>query len=125
MDALGDGRFAPDGAGVGTTTAYVRAERSGTKKMGGNGRVYQIGFIADDGNGGACSGEVLVGVPHDQNTAPIDDGALYDSGASVNRYTASTTRSAQIGRFFIASGLMRLVQMVRSKRPGNINKLAT
>ena len=79
VDALGDGRFAPDGAGVGTTTAYVRAERSGTKKMGGNGRVYQIGFIADDGNGGACSGEVLVGVPHEQNTAPIDDGALYDS----------------------------------------------
>ena len=79
VDAFGDGRFAPDGAGVGGSTAYVRAERSGTKKVSGNGRVYHIGFTADDGNGGACSGEVLVGVPHDQNTAPIDDGALYDS----------------------------------------------
>jgi hypothetical protein len=79
VDALGDGRFAPDGAGVGSSTAYVRAERSGTKKVAGNGSVYHIGFSADDSNGGACIGEVLVGAPHDKNAAPIDDGALYDS----------------------------------------------
>ncbi len=79
MDALGDGRFAPDGAGVGTPTAYLRAERSGAKTVPGNGRVYHIGFTAADGNGAACSGEVVVGVPHDQHAAPIDDGALYDS----------------------------------------------
>ncbi len=79
VDALGDGRFAPDGAGVGSSTAYVRAERSGTNKVAGNGRVYHIGFSADDSNGGACTGEVLVGVPHDKHAAPIDDGALYDS----------------------------------------------
>lgn len=79
VDASGDGRFAPDGAGVGSAIAYVRAERSGTKKVAGNGRVYHIGFTADDGNGAACDGSVLVGVPHDQNAAPIDDGPSYDS----------------------------------------------
>jgi hypothetical protein len=79
VDALGDGRFAPDGADVGGSTAYVRAERSGTKKLSGNGRVYHIGFTAEDGNGATCSGEVLAGVPHDRNSPPIDDGALYDS----------------------------------------------
>jgi hypothetical protein len=43
--------------------------------------VYHIGFSADDGNGGSCSGVVNVGVPHDQGgqSQPIDDGPLYDS----------------------------------------------
>jgi streptogramin lyase len=82
VDTYGDGRFTPDGMGVDTSTAEVRAERSGTKKVPGNGRVYHISFTADDGQGGACSGEVLVGVPHDQGgDPPVDDGALYDSTA--------------------------------------------
>ena len=79
VDSFGDGRFSPDGAGVGTVTAELRAERSGTKKVPGNGRVYHVEFTADDSDGAACSGEVLVGVPHNQNADPIDDGALYDS----------------------------------------------
>jgi hypothetical protein len=81
VDTLGDGSFTPDGQGVGTDTAEVRAERVGTKQIPGNGRVYHIGFTADDGLGGTCSGEVLVGVPHDQGQrdVPVDDGALYDS----------------------------------------------
>lgn len=71
-----DGKFAPDGQGIGTSTATVRAERDGS----GNGRVYHITFDADDGNGGTCSGEVFVSVPHDQSGAPaVDDGAAYDS----------------------------------------------
>jgi len=76
-NGLGDGDTSPDGAGVGTSTAQVRAERSGT----GNGRVYHVGFTADDGHGGSCAGTVLVGVPHDQGPGqiPVDDGALYDS----------------------------------------------
>lgn len=73
---LGDGDQTPDGAGVGTDTAQVRAERSGI----GDGRVYHISFTADDGNGGTCTGEVLVSVPHDQNgAAAVDQGALFDS----------------------------------------------
>ena len=80
VDLTGDGSFVPDGQGVGSTTAEVRAERDGS----GNGRVYHIGFTADDGNGGTCTGEVLVGVPHSQSDkgAPVDDGALYDSTGS-------------------------------------------
>lgn len=79
VDTYGDGRFTPDGRGLGTEIAEVRAERSGTPKMPGDGRVYHIGFTASDGRGGSCSGEVLVAVPHDQATAAVDGGALHDS----------------------------------------------
>jgi uncharacterized repeat protein (TIGR01451 family) len=74
---IGSGSFVPDCRGVGADAAQVRSEREGP----GNGRVYHIGFSADDGRGGACSGEVLVGVPHeiDPYVAPVDDGSLYDS----------------------------------------------
>ncbi len=75
VDAPGSGNTSPDGRGVGTSTAEVRAERT----AGGNGRVYHIIFTADDGNSGICSGEVLVGVPHDKKDTPIDDGPLFDS----------------------------------------------
>jgi hypothetical protein len=69
------GNTSPDGQGVGTTTAQVRAERVES----GNGRVYHIGFTANDGLGGICSGEVLVYAPVGRNSTAIDDGALYDS----------------------------------------------
>ena len=77
VDSSGDGSFSPDGAGVCSSNAYVRAERAGS----GNGRVYHIGFTAEDGMGGACSGEVLVSVPKSQgsNGAAVDDGAMFDS----------------------------------------------
>jgi hypothetical protein len=78
VDTFGDGSFSPDGQGVGTDTAAVRAERVG----GGNGRVYHIGFSAT-ADQHACSGEVIVGVPHDEEGDPVDDGALYDSTAST------------------------------------------
>lgn len=76
---LGAGDTAPDGAGVGTSTAHVRAERAGT----GNGRVYHIAFTASDGYGRSCTGEVKVGVPHDQKGNAIDDGSLFDSTVSL------------------------------------------
>lgn len=82
VDTFGDGSFTPDGQGVGTSIAEVRAERSGTKKVPGDGRVYHIGFTADDGHGGTCTSEVTVGVPHDQGkkgSTPIDGGTLFDS----------------------------------------------
>ncbi len=71
------GANAPDGKGVGTSTAQVRAERLGS----GDGRVYHIGFTADDGDGGSCSGSVTVGVPHDQGSGStaVDGGPLFDS----------------------------------------------
>jgi PKD repeat protein len=79
VNTYGDGDTARDGRGIGTTVAEIRAERSGTKKVPGNGRVYHIGFTANDGRGATCSGSVAVVVPHDVNDIPIDDGALYDS----------------------------------------------
>lgn len=76
-EAVGSGNSAPDGKGIGTNTAQVRAERDGS----GNGRVYHIFYTADDGNGGECEGEVTVCVPHDQGQGANcgDGGALYDS----------------------------------------------
>jgi hypothetical protein len=48
------------------------------------GKVEVNGNTLDDGNGGTCSCDVLVGVPHDQGrgSAPVDDGLLYDSTGS-------------------------------------------
>lgn len=86
LDTFGDGSFEPDGAGLGTSVAQVRAERSGTKKVPGNGRVYVIHFEASDGKGGVCRGMVRTCVPHDQGKKEqcIDDGQRYNSvtGAS-------------------------------------------
>src|SRR5262249_61277867 len=53
-DGPGDGNTCPDGAGIGTSTAQVRAERSAQ----GDGRVYTIYFTASDGNGGGSPGSV-------------------------------------------------------------------
>ena len=78
-DTNGDGAFTPDASGVGSDTASVRAERVGTRRVPGDGRVYHIGYTADDGHGGTCSGTVLVGVPHDVKDTPVDGGALFDS----------------------------------------------
>jgi hypothetical protein len=72
----GDGDTCPDAAGVGDDeTVAVRAERSGR----GDGRVYHVTFAADDENGGTCTGEVHVCVPHDEGGACGDQGALVDS----------------------------------------------
>ena len=79
VDTFGDGTFAPDGMGVGTAIAEVRAERSGSPNVPGNGRVYHIGFTATDALGGSCSGVVMTGVPHDKKDIPVDEGPLFDS----------------------------------------------
>jgi hypothetical protein len=74
VNDVGDGSTGPDASGVGTDTAQVRAERSGT----GDGRVYEISFSATAG-GATCSGQVKVGVPHDKKDIPVDSGQQYDS----------------------------------------------
>lgn len=72
VNAPGAGNTAPD-ATITATGAQLRAERTG----GGNGRVYELHFTAADGKGGTCFGEVTVGVPHDKQDTPVDDGQLY------------------------------------------------
>jgi hypothetical protein len=76
-NGTGDGDTSPDGQGIGSSTAQVRAERAG----GGNGRYYHISFSASDGQGGSCTGLVKVSVPKNQgkNGAAVDDGPLYNS----------------------------------------------
>jgi hypothetical protein len=76
-DGLGDGHTCPDGEGIGTSTAQLRAERSAS--IGGNGRVYAICFTASDGRGGTCQGSVTVGVPRSSNRSFVNDGANFDS----------------------------------------------
>jgi streptogramin lyase len=86
--AKGSGHSCPDGKGVGTSTAFVRSERSGPS----DGRVYHIDFTATDTQNQTCMGEVTVCVPHDQghgathkHSRPtpggncIDEGPIYDS----------------------------------------------
>jgi hypothetical protein len=81
VNGLGDGTTCPDGSGIGTSTASVRAERTGDPNVPGDGRVYHVRFSASDGRGGSCLGEVTTCVPHDQRPghACIDEGALFDS----------------------------------------------
>jgi len=78
----GGGQKEPDAEGVGTTTAGVRAERLGS----GDGRVYHVSFVADDGAGGECTGTVSVCVPHDQGAGHrcVDQGPLFDSTGGPN-----------------------------------------
>ena len=82
VNALGSGNTAPDGSGVGTPTAYVRAERAGP----GTGRIYFISFSATDTSGYQCSGMVQAFVPHDQGQGftPTDTGQRYDSTVLAN-----------------------------------------
>ena len=99
VNGTGDGDTAPDGAGIGTPTAQVRAERAGK----GNGRVYHIGFTATDSSNNTCSGTVTVSVPKSQgkNGAAVDDGALYDS-TDANRVASSASFAVDlVERMFI------------------------
>lgn len=81
VNGPGDRDTSPDGSGVGTNTAQVRAERSERPSAPGDGRMYHIHFEVSDGEGGVCSGLVNVGVPQDRRpgTVIVDGGELYDS----------------------------------------------
>ena len=59
VDEPGSGNTDPDAQ---LDPLAVRAERSGQ----GDGRIYTIHFVADDGHGGTCDGVVEVCVPHDR-----------------------------------------------------------
>jgi hypothetical protein len=75
VQGLGDGDSSPDAVLQGDT-ALLRAERAGN----GNGRVYRVSFMADDGHGGQCTGAVTVCVPHDRRPGIcVVDGQQYDS----------------------------------------------
>ena len=75
VNGRGDANTSPDGAGVGTDTAEVRAERSGK----GDGRVYSIVFSASDEEGATCTGSVEVDVPHDKKDPAVNSGTTFNS----------------------------------------------
>jgi len=75
VNAKGDGKTSPDGEITGDNTVDLRAESSGN----GDGRIYVVTITAYDGNGASCSGDVIIGVPHDKKFNPIDSEVRYDS----------------------------------------------
>lgn len=79
-NTVGDGNTSVDGAvSSDRTTAFVRAERSGTPQVPGDGRVYRILFTAT-AKSLSCSGVINVGVPHDQRgTPPVASLTWYNS----------------------------------------------
>jgi hypothetical protein len=79
-----DGHKLVDGNGVGTPTAFVRAERS----RHGTGRIYFISFTATDTSALSCSNTVEVYVPReiDQGSNPTDTGKQYDSTVPAARH---------------------------------------
>jgi hypothetical protein len=81
VDALGSGNTWVDGNGVGTPTAFVRAERAGP----GTGRLYFIAYTATNSANLSCSGVVKTWVPHDmgQGYIPVDTGLRVDSTLPV------------------------------------------
>jgi hypothetical protein len=72
----GEDTTSPD-AVIQAGSASVRAERLGS----GNGRVYHLAFQASNSQGGTCTGDVTVGVPHSlgKGVIAIDSGPAYDS----------------------------------------------
>jgi FG-GAP repeat protein len=105
-DGTGDGHTCPDGQGIGTSTAQIRAERSGQ----GNGRVYTIFFTASDGNGGSCQNSVTVCVPRTNNGSCTNGGAIFDStdcsGFSGIRSSGSRSSGSQFCLLHILSHLL-------------------
>ena len=76
VNGLGDGDVSPDAVIQSQGTVLLRAERSGR----GNGRVYEVHFMADDGHDGHCDGKVKVCAPHDrQPVTCVDDGQRFDA----------------------------------------------
>jgi hypothetical protein len=74
LNGLGDGDTSPD-AVISDGLVMVRAERAG----GGDGRVYQITYQAEDSFGESCMGTVTVCVPHSKKSGCIDSGQVFDS----------------------------------------------
>lgn len=94
--AIGSGHTEPDARGLGYPEAQLRAERDGT----GDGRIYEIAFIALDGRGGLTPGSVSVCVPHDNSGLS----QCKDSGVRYDSFTGALLDSAtgKVGRFWQA-----------------------
>ncbi len=99
VNGAGDGDTSPDAAGLGTCVAQLRAERGGTTKLPGNGRVYTVWFTATDRYGGSSRGRVTVSVPRNQS----ESGSAIDDGQTVDSITGQSV--AGIGKTSFAGGI--------------------
>jgi len=68
-DDVGDGHHQPD-VEFGDKSVQVRSERQG----GGDGRVYRLGYAAEDSDGNVVEGSCTVVVPHDQSGGEAMEG---------------------------------------------------
>jgi len=93
VEGRGDGNTCPDGAGVGSDIASIRAERADS----GDGRVYQIAFEANDGKGGTCTGTAAVCVPHDAGGSCVDGGTLVDATTPANCTSVMVSTVSPLG----------------------------
>lgn len=74
VNGLGDGNHEPDIQNLGCDSVELRAERSGNE----NGRVYHLGWRAEDDDGNVVEGVCTVRVQHDQSgRVAVDDGEAY------------------------------------------------
>ncbi|MEW6751268.1 MAG: cadherin-like domain-containing protein [Candidatus Latescibacterota bacterium] len=112
IDEGGGGRFVPDGAGLRTATAYLRAERLGNGRTPENGRVYVVHFAAVDAAGARTPGTVPVAVPHD----PRQLRQHQDSPAGAAH--ACRYRQATAPRLTARLGLARRPRGCGGERPG-------
>jgi hypothetical protein len=134
VNGQGDGRTCPDAVGIGTETALVRAERTGA----GDGRVYHIGFRADDSHGGQCVGTVTVCVPLQRIDVCVDEGGRFDSTsptcggtcAGICRVTGSLESASCVGEKLPAGIDQRirgarnaLAQAARTRGKATVNRL--
>ncbi|HWP65548.1 MAG TPA: hypothetical protein VNO26_06530 [Candidatus Limnocylindria bacterium] len=83
-----------DGDGIGTSTAWLRAER----RAKGDGRTYHVQFIARDGRGGSCEGTVWACVPHDKSGRGScgDQGPLVASTQALCDETCAETCGVEV-----------------------------
>jgi streptogramin lyase len=79
VDTKGKGKRVPDGKGLGTPQAQVRAEHARNRGHEGRGRLYEIGFTASDPGGRSCMGSVRVGVARRDRETRGDARPKYDS----------------------------------------------
>jgi hypothetical protein len=115
-DGALDGHTCPDGAGIGTSTAQVRAERSAR----GDGRIYTIYFTASDGKGGSRQSSVSVCAPKSRNGSCTNDGANFDStrcdtslnwrsGNSATTHWLYLGKPAYWEKYGLSDGILRLL----------------
>ncbi len=65
------------------------------RRLPGDGRVYRISFVADDGHGGQCESSVAVCVPRDQaHPICVDGGQRFNSLGPCVRVTHSASQFA-------------------------------